>query len=123
MKNKHAPPFKTAQFEIEFGKGISREAEIIELSVKYKIIKKSGSFFEYNGRNFHGKDALKRFLAESDGVQELATMLREKILNAEPELEQEEQEMIGDVMELMEKTLDSTDEAASRAPAPVAAEA
>ena len=87
--------------------------------------KKSGSFFEYYGRNFHGKDALKRFLAESDGVQELATKLREKILDAEPELEPEEQEMIGDVMELMEEmvSLDSTDEAAAPAPAPVAAEA
>nr|KYP62268.1 hypothetical protein KK1_016795 [Cajanus cajan] len=112
VKNKHAPPFKTAQFELEFGKGISREAEIIELSIKYKIIRKSGSFYEYNGQNFHGKDALKRFLADTDGVQELATKLREKILNADPELVPEVPVMMGDVTEEM-VSLDSTDEAAA----------
>jgi len=117
VKNKHAPPFKTAQFELEFGKGISREAEVIELSIKYKLIRKSGSFYEYNGQNFHGKDALKRFLVDSDSLQELATKLREKILNAEPELDPEEQAMIGDVMEQMEEiaSLDSTDETSSDA--------
>ncbi|CAJ1975796.1 unnamed protein product [Sphenostylis stenocarpa] len=114
VKNKHAPPFKTAQFELEFGKGISREAEVIELSIKYKLVKKSGSFYEYNGQNFHGKDALKRFLADSDGIQELASKLREKILNTEPELDPEEEAMIGDLMEQMEEmvSVDSTDETA-----------
>ncbi|WVZ18866.1 hypothetical protein V8G54_006188 [Vigna mungo] len=116
VKNKHAPPFKTAQFELEFGKGISREAEVIELSIKYKLIRKSGSFYEYNGQNFHGKDALKRFLVDSDSVQELATKLREKILNTAPEVDPEEQVMIEDVMEEM-VSLDSTDETASDAAA------
>ncbi|RDX81935.1 DNA repair protein recA-like 3, mitochondrial, partial [Mucuna pruriens] len=114
VKNKHAPPFKTAQFELEFGKGISKEAEIIELSIKYKIIKKNGSFYEYNGQNFHGKDALKRFLADGDGVQELATKLREKILSADPEPVPEVQEMIGDITEEMASP-DSTDEEAAAA--------
>ncbi|XP_047171029.1 DNA repair protein recA homolog 3, mitochondrial-like [Vigna umbellata] len=120
VKNKHAPPFKTAQFELEFGKGISREAEVIELSIKYKLIRKSGSFYEYNGQNFHGKDALKRFLVDSDSVQELATKLREKILNTAPEVDPEEQVMIEDVMEEM-VSLDSTDETASDAAAVVEA--
>ncbi|XP_004488062.1 DNA repair protein recA homolog 3, mitochondrial-like isoform X2 [Cicer arietinum] len=114
VKNKHAPPFKTAQFELEFGKGISREAEVIELSIKHKLVKKSGSFYEYNGRNFHGKDALKNFLANSGGLQELTTKLREKLLNADiadAETVPEAQAMDGDVME---ETLspDSTDEEA-----------
>ncbi|KAJ1439866.1 P-loop containing nucleoside triphosphate hydrolase [Sesbania bispinosa] len=114
VKNKHAPPFKTAQFELQFGKGICREAEVIELSLKYKLIKKSGSFYEYNGRNFHGKDALKRFLAEGDSVLELTTKLREKLLNDEIEMVPEAQVMIGDVTEEMVLP-DSTDEEAAAA--------
>ncbi|XP_044471229.1 DNA repair protein recA homolog 3, mitochondrial-like isoform X1 [Mangifera indica] len=106
VKNKLAPPFKTAQFEIEFGKGISREAEIIELALKYKFITKSGSFFGLNGQSFHGKDALKRFLSENDSVREdLVTKLKEKlqISDKEPEAEATAQVTV---------TPDSTDEEA-----------
>ncbi|XP_054820495.1 DNA repair protein recA homolog 3, mitochondrial-like [Prosopis cineraria] len=86
VKNKLAPPFKTAQFELEFGKGISREAEIIDLSLKHKFISKSCSFFNYNGQNFHGKDALKKFLAGNPSeLEELTLKLREKLLTAEKE--------------------------------------
>lgn len=84
VKNKVAPPFKTAQFEIEFGKGICREAEVLELSLKHKLISKSGSFYNYNGQNFHGKDAFKKFLATNPSVlEELILKLREKLLIAD----------------------------------------
>ncbi|KAG6723324.1 hypothetical protein I3842_03G202900 [Carya illinoinensis] len=88
VKNKLAPPFKTAQFELEFGKGISREAEIIEFGVKHKFISKAGAFYNLNGQNFHGKDAFKKFLAENGSVrEELTVKLREKLLYAETEEE------------------------------------
>lgn len=84
VKNKLAPPFKTAQFELEFGKGISRESELINLGVKHKFITKSGSFYNYNGQNFHGKDAIRKFLAENcDAQEELTMKLREELFNAE----------------------------------------
>lgn len=90
VKNKLAPPFKTAQFELEFGKGISRESEIIELGLKYKFISKAGSHYNLNNQNFHGKDALKRFLSSNDGArEELTTKLRKKFLDAETEKEAE----------------------------------
>ncbi|XP_054807825.1 DNA repair protein recA homolog 3, mitochondrial isoform X2 [Prosopis cineraria] len=89
VKNKLAPPFKSAQFELEFGKGISRESEILELSLKHKLISKSGAFFHYNDQAFHGKDAFKKFLAENRGAQEeLMRKLREK-LYSETEIEPE----------------------------------
>ncbi|MED6185092.1 hypothetical protein PIB30_118159 [Stylosanthes scabra] len=103
VKNKLAPPFKTAQFELEFGKGICKESEIIELSLKQKLISKNGAYFGYNGQNFHGKDALKRFLAESDSVQELTAKLRKKLLKAETESVTESQVVNGD------ESSDSTD--------------
>ena len=110
VKNKLAPPFKTAQFELEFGKGICREGEILELSLKHKFISKAGSFYNYNGQIFHGKDALKRFLAENPGeLGELTIKLRQKLLYAETEIEPETQVINGDMKEEVAST-DSTDE-------------
>ncbi|PON84417.1 DNA recombination and repair protein [Trema orientale] len=90
VKNKHAPPFRNVQFELEFGKGICRESEIIDLGIKHKFISKAGSHYNLNGRSFHGKDALKRFLSGDDSTREELTMkLREKLLSAETEKETE----------------------------------
>ncbi|XP_058092844.1 DNA repair protein recA homolog 3, mitochondrial isoform X3 [Magnolia sinica] len=83
VKNKHAPPFKTAQFELEFGKGISRDSEIIELGLKHKFITKSGgAFYSMNGQSFRGKDAIKRYFTENEGArEEMMVKLREKLMN------------------------------------------
>ncbi|KAL1825370.1 hypothetical protein ACET3Z_012148 [Daucus carota] len=85
VKNKHAPPFRTAQFELEFGKGISQEAEILELGCKHKFITKAGTaYYNLNGRSFCGKDAIKRYLAEDqDAKEELIMKLREKLTDSE----------------------------------------
>lgn len=82
VKNKLAPPFRTVLIELEFGKGICRESEIIDLGVKNKFVTKSGSHYNLNGQNFHGKDALKRFLAENNtAMEELTKKLREKLVD------------------------------------------
>ncbi|KAF5481831.1 hypothetical protein F2P56_002451 [Juglans regia] len=115
VKNKLAPPFKTAQFEIEFGKGISREAEIIDFGVKHKFISKAGGFYNLNGQNFHGKDAFKKFLAENGSVrEELTVKLREKLLYAETEKEPAIEVTDGDLSEDIVSP-DSTDEEAVEA--------
>ncbi|XP_009785381.1 DNA repair protein recA homolog 3, mitochondrial [Nicotiana tabacum] len=81
VKNKHAPPFRTAEFELEFGKGISREAELIDLGVKHKLITKGGGgYYSINNQSLRGRDAVKHFLAENDSVREdLMMKLREKL--------------------------------------------
>ncbi|CAN4096161.1 unnamed protein product [Withania somnifera] len=71
VKNKHAPPFRTAEFELEFGKGISREAELIDLGVKHKFITKGGGgYYSINNQNLRGRDAVKHFLSENDSARE-----------------------------------------------------
>ncbi|GJN06648.1 hypothetical protein PR202_ga24400 [Eleusine coracana subsp. coracana] len=91
VKNKHAPPFRTVQLELEFGKGLSRELEIIELGCEHKLITKSGVFYHINGQTFQGKDAIKHYLTENRDVQEdLMAMIREKINEKESQLDKNE---------------------------------
>ncbi|CAK9144135.1 unnamed protein product [Ilex paraguariensis] len=91
VKNKHAPPFRTAQFELEFGKGICLESEIIELGYKHKFITKiGGAYYSMNGQSFRGKDAIKHYLAENVSVrEELMMKLREKLIDTKPDKEKE----------------------------------
>ena len=77
VKNKVAPPFKTAEFDILYGKGISKESEIIELGVILDIINKSGSWFSYGEQRIgQGKDKVREFLAENPDI---AADIEEKI--------------------------------------------
>lgn len=80
VKNKVAPPFRKAEFEIAFGTGISREGEIVDLGVDLGIIKKSGSWFSYGETRLgQGRDAVKRLIADNP---ELADELNQKIAEA-----------------------------------------
>lgn len=79
-KNKVAPPFKRAEFDIMFGEGISRSGEIIDLGVELGIIKKSGSWFSYNDTKIaQGRDAAKRVIRDNP---ELADELENLIMEA-----------------------------------------
>ncbi|MFH1766751.1 MAG: recombinase RecA [Patescibacteria group bacterium] len=82
VKNKVAPPFKIAEFDIMYGEGISREGELINLGVKYEIIEKAGAWYSYNGdRIGQGKDNVRSFLKEHpDVAATIEKHLREKIL-------------------------------------------
>lgn len=69
VKNKVAAPFKSANVEIIYGEGISRTSEIIELAINFDIVKKSGSWYDYNGdRIGQGKDSVKAFLKDNPVV-------------------------------------------------------
>src|SRR5690606_13604325 len=65
VKNKLAPPFKQAEFEILYGEGISREGELIDLGVRENIIEKAGAWYSYNGERIgQGKDNVRNLLKE-----------------------------------------------------------
>lgn len=110
VKNKLAPPFKTAQFELEFGKGICQEAELIDLGVKHKFISRSGGYYDLDGETYRGKDVLKKFLAENESAkEELLGKLREKLLYAGTEEEPETDAVTPDPTDEIVSS-DSTDE-------------
>lgn len=78
VKNKVAPPFMKAEFELMFGEGISKAGEIIDMAVDNGIIKKSGAWFSYNGNKLgQGRDAVKRVIKEN---AELSAELEKKIM-------------------------------------------
>jgi recombination protein RecA len=78
VKNKVAPPFRTAEFDILYGEGISREGEIIELGVIHKIVDKSGAWYAYRGDKIgQGKDNTRKFLKEHpEMAQEIEAKIR-----------------------------------------------
>jgi recombination protein RecA len=82
VKNKVAPPFRTAEFDILYGEGISKIGEIIDLGVEYEIIKKSGSWFSYGDTKLgQGRDAVKALLLDNPELfEELEGKIREAIV-------------------------------------------
>ena len=77
VKNKVSPPFKTAEFDILYGQGISREGEVIDMGVDAKVLEKSGSWYAYNGEKIgQGKDNAREFLRENP---ELAREIENKV--------------------------------------------
>lgn len=81
VKNKLAPPFRKAEFEITFGEGINRMGELVDLGVEYDVIKKSGSWFSYNGSKLaQGRDGTKNLLKDNPELaEEIEKKLREAI--------------------------------------------
>ncbi len=81
VKNKIAPPFRQAEFDILYGEGISREGEIIELGVIHKFIEKSGAWYAYKGNKIgQGKDNTRNFLREHpEMAQEIEAKIRETL--------------------------------------------
>jgi recombination protein RecA len=77
VKNKVAPPFRVAEFDIIFGQGISKTGEIIDLGVQYDIIQKSGSWFSYGGNKLgQGREAVRQLLLDNP---EMAAEIEAKI--------------------------------------------
>ena len=83
MKNKVAPPFRTAEFDIIFGKGISKTGNILDVAVNLDIVKKAGAWFSYNEEKLgQGREKAKEFLdANPEILAEVERLVREKLEN------------------------------------------
>jgi recombination protein RecA len=82
VKNKVAPPFRLAEFEILYGHGISREGEIIDIGVKENIVEKSGSWYSYNGERVgQGKENARDFLLQNPEIaKDIEKQIRDRLL-------------------------------------------
>ena len=85
VKNKVAPPFKTAEFDILYGTGISKSSEIIDMAIKLEIIEKSGAWFYYDGERLgQGKDNVRKYIeSDKEFMAKLEAQIRDKVNNAE----------------------------------------
>ena len=97
VKNKVAPPFRVAEFDILYGKGISRMGEVLDFAIMMDIIKKSGSWFSYNGNRLaQGKDNVKRLLEDNpEFAAEIEAKVREMSMGGSV-LNEEDFELDGD---------------------------
>ena len=111
VKNKIAPPFKEAEFDIMFGKGISKEGDILDLAVKENIVEKSGAWYAYNGSKIgQGRENAKGFLqANQEMCQEIEAKVRAKysLDGASEESESEENKAAADAAKLAMPEFDS----------------
>ena len=96
VKNKVSPPFKKAEFQILYGEGISREAELIDLGVQHGFVEKSGAWYSYGeDRIGQGKEKVREFLKENpDMANEIEAKLRAKLLDTAVVAEVEEEEAL-----------------------------
>jgi recombination protein RecA len=81
VKNKLAPPFRVAEFEIIFGEGINKTGEIVDLGSQFDLIQKSGAWYSYNGAKIaQGRDAAKQFLNDNPELaRELEIKIKERL--------------------------------------------
>jgi recombination protein RecA len=71
VKNKMAPPFREAEFDIMYGEGISKEGDLLDLAVEKKIVEKSGAWFAYSGERLgQGRENAKQFLKDNPAVRQ-----------------------------------------------------
>ncbi len=91
VKNKTAPPFRKAEFEILYGEGVSREGEVIDLGVEHNIVDKAGAWYSYNGdRIGQGKDNVRNFLKDNpDLMAEIEGRIRAELLGTDTEVDQD----------------------------------
>ena len=94
VKNKVAPPFKQAEFDIMFGKGISKEGDILDLASKIGVVVKSGAWYAYNGEKIgQGRENAKIYLREHEAaMNEIEKKVREHFSSHDEESESEEQD-------------------------------
>jgi recombination protein RecA len=107
VKNKVAPPFRECEFDNIYGKGISRDGEVLDLAVELDIIKKSGSWFSYNGQKLgQGRDNVKQQLMENEEFRkEVEAKILEQIDQLDlTSVETDEEQGAADAKEVLEQT-------------------
>ncbi len=120
VKNKVAPPFRECEFDNIYGKGISRDGEVLDLAIELDIIKKSGSWFSYNGNKLgQGRDNVKaKLLEDAEFRAEVEAKILEQIDKIDLTSEETDEEQGA---EDAKAALDSAEETADEMPAPAAA--
>ena len=81
VKNKLSPPFRTAEFDIMFGKGISKEGDVLDLAVEHKIVEKSGAWYSFNGERIgQGRENVKSYFLENSNIlKEIESRVRTSV--------------------------------------------